>query len=148
MKTSLIISFLFICLSGCGPPTYFKPLENGEQQYDSRQKGCAVEMLFYDAPSDREYDELGVCTGSYHAYSEKSYDMVIRAIKDCACEIGGNAIVYSNENDTYTYDYLGQVTNFQTSAKVLYVYETEYFDEADPSEIENIDDLFELEDDE
>ena len=148
MKTSLIISFLFICLSGCGPRTYFKSLENGEQQYDSRQKGCSVEMLLYDIPRDKQYDELGECAASYNAYSGKSYDKVLRAIKDCACEIGGNAIVYSNKNETYIYDYLGQVTGFQTSAKVLYLHETDYLHEVEVPEIENIDDEFNLEEDE
>ena len=145
MKISLIISFLLLCLSGCGPKTYFELIENGEQQYVSRPKGCTIEMLLYDVSSDKQYDEMGICIGSYHAYSEKSFDTVIRAIKDCACEIGGNAIVYSNENDTYIYDYLGQVTRFKTSAKVLYLHETDYLHEFDVPEIENIDDEFEEE---
>ena len=134
-----------LCLSGCGPKTYFETIENKEQQYVSRPKGCTIEMLLYDIPSDKQYDEMGICIGSYHAYSEKSFDMVIRAIKDCACEIGGNAIVYSNENDTYIYDYLGQVTRFKTSAKVLYLHETDYLHEFDVPAIENIDDEFEEE---
>ena len=96
MKISLIISFLLLCLSGCSPKTYFELIENGEQQYVSRPKGCTIEMLLYDIPSDKQYDEMGICIGSYHAYSEKSFDTVIRAIKDCACEIGGNAIIYSD----------------------------------------------------
>ena len=145
MKISLIISFLLLCLSGCGPKTYFELIENGEQQYVSRPQGCTIEMLLYDVPSDKQYDEMGICIGSYHAYSEKSFDTVIRAIKDCACEIGGNAIVYSDDNDTYMYDYLGQVTRFKTSAKVLYLHETEYLHEFDVPEIENIDDEFEEE---
>ncbi|SVE07313.1 uncharacterized protein METZ01_LOCUS460167 [marine metagenome] len=145
MKISLIISFLLLCLSGCGPKTYFDPIENGEQQYVSRPKGCTIEMLLYDVPSDKQYDEMGICTGSYQAYSGKSFDTVIRAIKDCACEIGGNAIIYSNENDTYTYDYLGQVTRFKTSAIVLYLHETDYLHEFDVPEIENIDKEFEEE---
>ena len=134
-----------LCLSGCGPKTYFELIENGEQQYVSRQKGCTIEMLLYDIPSDKQYDEMGICIGSYHAYSEKSFDTVIRAIKDCACEIGGNAIVYSDDNDTYMYDYLGQVTRFKTSAKVLYLHETDYLHEFNVPEIENIDDEFEEE---
>ncbi len=143
MKNSLFISFLFLCLSGCGPRTYFEPLENGAKQFDARQVGCSVEMLLYEIPVDKKYDELGMCTASYHAYSGKSYDKVIRAIKDCACELGGNAIVYSDENETYTYDYLGQVTRFQSSAIVLYLHETDYLHEIDVPEIENIDDEFE-----
>jgi len=97
---------------------------------------------------DRKYDELGECTGSYHAYSKKSYDKVLQAIKDCACEIGGNAIVYSNENETYTYDYLGQVTKIHTSATVLYFYETDYLHEVKTPEIEYFDDEFEYYEDE
>ena len=105
-------------------------------------------MLLYDIPRDKQYDELGECAVSYNAYSGKSYDKVLRAIKDCACKIGGNAIVYSNENETYIYDYLGQVTRFKTSAIVLYLHETDYLHEFDVPEIENIDDEFKLEEDE
>ena len=134
-----------LCLSGCSPKTYFELIENGEQQYVFRPKGCTIEMLLYDVPSDKQYDEMGICTGSYQAYSGKSFDTVIRAIKDCACEIGGNAIIYSNENDIYMYDYLGQVTRFKTSAIVLYLHETDYLHEFDVPEIENIDNEFEEE---
>ena len=105
-------------------------------------------MLLYDIPRDKQYDELGECEASYNAYSGKSYDKVLRAIKDCACEIGGNAIVYSNKNETYIYDYLGQVTEFQISAKVLYLHETDYLHEVEVPEIENIDDEFKFEEDE
>ena len=143
MKNFLVISFLFICFSGCGPRTYFEPKETGKQEYLSRPKGCTIEMLLYDVPADKQYDEMGICTGSYQAYSGKSFDTVIRAIKDCACDIGGNAIVYNNENDTYMYDYLGHVTRFKTSARVLYLHETDYLHEFDVPEIENIDDEFE-----
>ena len=143
MKNPLFISFLLLCLSGCGPRFYFEPLENGGKQFDIREKGCSVEMLLYDIPMDRKYDELGTCNASYHAYSGKSYEKVIRAIKDCACELGGNAIVYSNENETYSYDYLGQVTQFKTSATVLYLHETDYLHDVEFPEIENIDEEFE-----
>ena len=143
MKITKFTIFFFLFLIGCGPKTYFESLGDIEHSYDSRPIGCPVEMFLYYAPSDRQYDELGICTGSYHAYSEKSYDQVIRAIKDCACEIGGNAIVYSDDCDTYGYDFLGQVTDFKTTAKVLYLYETDYIIDTDAPEMENIFDDYE-----
>ena len=144
MKITQLAIFLFLFIFGCGPKTYFESLADIEHSYDLRPIGCPVEMFLYDAPSDRQYDELGICTGSYHAYSEDSYDQVMRAIKDCACEIGGNAIVYSNESDSYAYDFLGQVTNFKTTAKVLYLYETDYIKDVVIPERGNIFDEFEF----
>ena len=138
MKITQLAIFLFLFIFGCGPKTYFESLADVEHSYDLRPIGCPVQMFLYYAPSDRQYDELGICTGSYHAYSENSYDQVMRAIKDCACEIGGNAIVYSDESDTYAYDFLGQVTNFKTTAKVLYLHETDYIKDVVVPGSENI----------
>ena len=143
MKITQLAIFLFLFIFGCGPKTYFESLADVEHSYDLRPIGCPVQMFLYYAPSDRQYDELGICTGSYHAYSENSYDQVMRAIKDCACEIGGNAIVYSDESDTYAYDFLGQVTNFKTTAKVLYLHETDYIKDVVVPGSENIFDEYE-----
>ena len=143
MKITQLAIFLFLFIFGCGPKTYFESIADVEHSYDLRPIGCPVQMFLYYAPSDRQYDELGICTGSYHAYSENSYDQVMRAIKDCACEIGGNAIVYSDESDTYAYDFLGQVTNFKTTAKVLYLHETDYIKDVVVPGSENIFDEYE-----
>tara|TARA_B100000029_G_C17296787_1_gene859084 strand:+ start:260 stop:706 length:447 start_codon:yes stop_codon:yes gene_type:complete len=148
MKNLPILILFLLHLSGCGPRAYFNPIENSDINFESRGKGCSIEMLLYDIPLDQKYDELGKCTGSYHGYSKKSYDKVLQAIKDCACEIGGNAIVYTNENETYTYDYLGQITQIHTSATVLYFYETDYLNEIETPEIEYFDDEFEYYEDE
>ena len=142
MKNVLITFFILLYLAGCGPRTYFIPSEISDNEYGSRETGCTIEMLLYDMPSDRQSDEIGVCKASYQAYSGKAYQKVIRAIKDCACKMGGNAIAFPFGNDTYYYDYMGQVTRFETSAIVLYINDADYLHQYEDPILENLDGEF------
>ena len=126
-------------MTGCGPRVHLLPLGSLNEKYDSRERGCTMEVLLYDIPIDRKSDEIGTCKATYQAYSGKSYEKLVNSLKDCACDLGGNAIVFPIGNDSYQYDYLGQVTRFETSATVLYMHESDYMHGYDDPTIEDLD---------
>jgi len=136
-KFLFIVNISFFFMTGCGVRTHFLISESNSKQFELRESGCSIEMLLYEAPIDKRYDEIGMCTGSYPSYNRKAYKKVIQALKDCACNQGGNAMVYSDENDAYSYDYLGQVTHFSTSATVIYLHDTDYLHEIEVPEIDS-----------
>ena len=117
-QAMLILTIFFI---GCGTRSHFTPLGTSGV-FPSKGKGCPLEIL-NEVPQDRKYKQIGVCRSSNNDYIEGNINKAFEAVTNCACENGGNAIVYKTENDKFNYDIIGQITSAHTSAIVLFIEE-------------------------
>ena len=122
---SIVLALLSIVLTACTSTNFVK---TGFDQVPAHTLTPCNAVVLQHTPENRKFVELGFCTTSLPGggvIKDKTPEAV-KELQSCACQNGGNAIVYQGEEESGLHTGFGySQQHIKARATVLFVYPDE-----------------------
>lgn len=121
MKRALLV-MLALVLPGCTSTSFTR---TGFDAPPPRQPGPCSAVVLQHEPSDRKFIEIGFCTTSVPGGGviTDNTPNAIAELRQCACQNGGNAIVFHGEGESGVHTGFGySQQRVKAHATVLFVF--------------------------
>ncbi len=122
MRRKHFVLLVVLTASACTSTSFTR---TGFDSPPPRQPGPCSAVVLEHPPTDRKYVEIGFCTTSVPGGGviTDNTPNAIRELQECACQNGGNAIVFHGEGESGIHSAFGySQQRVKAHATVLYVF--------------------------